>query len=185
MAPRLLDEVPAHMLAPIARRRDREARDCSGGVLPADALAGFFGGHRFLSNFWLAPVAMHGETYPSVEHAYQAAKATSAADRRAIRLARTPSAAKRLGRGIAIRPDWEAVKVHVMLVLVLVRRKFCAPGLAGQLLATGSAPLFEDTTRWNDRVWGVVRRGSGYAGGNRLGRILEYVRAELRMTGRA
>lgn len=173
-----LEDQPAQQLALVANRLDADAGRDPGGILPPDALAGFFGTHRFLSNFWLAPVGLYDQPYPSVEHAFQAAKAIDPADREAIRRSPTPAAAKRLGREVAIRPDWEALKCAFMFILV--RRKFGDPGLARQLLATGAAPLFEDSTRWNDRVWGVVRAGERYVGGNRLGRILEATRSELR-----
>lgn len=34
----------------------------------------FSGEYRFLSNFYLAEVELDGEVYPTVEHAFQAAK---------------------------------------------------------------------------------------------------------------
>ena len=174
---RAIEEQPAHFLAPIAERIDRDARDAASAIIPANAIAGFFGRHRFLSNFWYAGVSLYDELYPSVEHAYQAAKAINEADRARIRCAATPAEAKRLGQRVTIRPDWERTKVVFMLILV--RRKFRDADLARQLLATGGAPIFEDTTRWKDTVWGVVRDGHSCQGGNRLGRILESVRAEL------
>ncbi len=176
------DDKPARLLEPIAQRIDDDARDNPEGLMPPGAIAGFFGDHRFLSNFWYARVALYGCDYRSVEHAYQAAKAARAADRDRIRAAGSPGDAKSIGRRIALRPDWERSKTAFMLILV--RRKFAHPDLARQLLDTGAAPLFEDTTRWNDRVWGVVRSGERFTGGNRLGRILETVRSELQHMNR-
>lgn len=34
----------------------------------------FYGEYRFLSNFWYAKTKYEGNEYPTVEHAYQAAK---------------------------------------------------------------------------------------------------------------
>jgi predicted NAD-dependent protein-ADP-ribosyltransferase YbiA (DUF1768 family) len=37
-------------------------------------IQGFFGEYRWLSNFWPVKIHFEEKTYPSVEHAYQAAK---------------------------------------------------------------------------------------------------------------
>lgn len=179
----LLAELPASALAAIARNIDTAAlAQTAAFAVPDHAIAGFFGPYRFLSNFWFTEVPMHGHVYPSVEHAYQAAKSTCPTERAAIQRASSAAAAKSLGRRVTLRPDWEAVKTHFMLALV--RRKFTQPTLAERLTATGTAPIFEDTTRWRDTVWGIVATPQGYRGGNRLGRILETVRDELMTSSR-
>lgn len=71
----------------------------------------FSGEYRFLSNFWLAPVTYEGITYPSSEHAYQAAKSLNKDIREAFSEISSPSEIKRLGQTITIRPDWEDVKI--------------------------------------------------------------------------
>ena len=59
----------------------------------------------------------------------------------------------------------------------VVRRKFeLHPQLRTLLLATGDEPIAEDGPN-NDTYWGVGRDGSGQ---NKLGRIIERIRAELR-----
>lgn len=83
-----------------------------------------------------------------------------------------------MGRLVLIRPDWENAKTAIMFALV--RRKFSIPENALQLIATGNRQIFEVTTRWHDTVWGIVEKAGTFHGGNRLGRILENVRAELR-----
>ena len=88
-----------------------------------------------------------------------------------IRNAPSPGAAKRMGRKIAIRNDWEAVKEKVMLSVV--RAKFEDAYLRRLLTATGTAALIEGN-EWGDRFWGVCR-GEGE---NRLGKILMKVRSE-------
>lgn len=50
------------------------------------------------------------------------------------------------------RPDWEDVKVDIMLGLL--RQKFQHPELGAKLLATGDAYLVEGNT-WGDTFWGV------------------------------
>ncbi len=134
----------------------------------------FQGEYRFLSNFWPAPCIFEGRRYPSSEHAYQAAKSLDPAERARIAAMATPSEAKRAGRAMALRPDWESVKFDVMRACV--RSKFAINSdLAEMLLATGDAVLEEGNT-WGDRVWGVVDG----IGENRLGKILMDVRADLR-----
>lgn len=133
----------------------------------------FQGEHRFLSNFWAAEVVYDGITYPSAEHAYQAAKSLDMAERRRIAAIRDPGDAKREGRQLALRPDWETAKFTVMEQCV--RDKFTRHAdLADKLLATGDAELIEGNT-WGDRVWGVYQ-GQGE---NRLGKILMKMRAEI------
>lgn len=136
------------------------------------AIDKFSGPYRFLSNFWLAEVQFEGRTWPSVEHAYQAAKSLDPEYRDQVRFAARPGAAKALGRRVVMRADWEDVKLDIMERLV--RDKFKDPALAQKLRDTGNVELIEGNT-WNDTFWGVCRG----AGRNELGKILMKVRAEL------
>src|SRR4051812_15736717 len=137
-------------------------------------IAEFQGEYRFLSNFYPATVVFEGITYPTAEHAYQSAKTTDMVQRRRIAALATPADAKREGRALQQRPDWERVKFDVMERCV--RDKFTRnPELRGKLLATDDAYLEEGNT-WNDRIWGVYQ-GQGE---NRLGKILMKVREDLR-----
>lgn len=133
----------------------------------------FRGEHAFLSNFFYAPVAFDGDEYPTVEHAYQAAKTLDLTWQYDIRSAPTPGEAKRRGRLAPLDPTWEQRKLRVMGALV--RRKFERPHLRGWLLATGDSELVEGNA-WGDTFWGVC----GGAGENHLGKILMRVRDELR-----
>ncbi len=132
----------------------------------------FDGEYRWLSNFWLADVKFDGTVYPSVEHAYQAAKTTDSDLRRVIRQAATPGKAKRLGGCVFLRRDWERVKIPIMTLLV--GRKFQDPDLRNKLKATGSIPIIEGNT-WGDVFWGTC---NGH-GENHLGRILMDLRDKL------
>lgn len=87
-----------------------------------------------------------------------------------------PSAAKKLGRRVQLRPDWEDVKVGIMEEIV--RAKFTQNEvLKWRLIATGEAYLEEGNT-WHDTCWGVdSKTGEGQ---NHLGRILMKVREELK-----
>jgi ribA/ribD-fused uncharacterized protein len=137
----------------------------------------FRGSYRFLSNFYPAVVVFEGKRYPTVEHAFQAAKTDDVVERARIGAADTPAKAKAMGRRVALRKDWENVKLDVMLELL--RKKFGRPELRDLLLDTGDAKLIEGNT-WNDRFWGVVD-GQGK---NHLGRLLMKVRDELRQSRR-
>ena len=115
---------------------------------------------------------LEGVGYPTVEHAFQAAKTVDEDERKTIREASSPSKAKRLGRAVKLRSDWESIKIDLMRDLL--RQRFADPQLAELLRATGERQLIEGNT-WNDRFLGVC----GGAGKNWLGRLLMEVRAEL------
>lgn len=131
--------------------------------------------YDFLSNFYNAPVTWEGLTYLNAEAVFQAAKVLTDEERMAFTVL-PPNKAKRLGRQVQLRSDWETVKVGVMEEVV--RAKFTQnPDLAARLLATGDATLVEGNT-WGDTCWGVdTRTGKGE---NHLGQILMKVRGELR-----
>lgn len=84
------------------------------------------------------------------------------------------SDAKKLGRQVPLRGDWEEVKDNIMYEIC--KAKFTQnEDLKEKLLATGNDILEEGNT-WGDRVWGTVNG----VGENRLGKILMRVREELR-----
>jgi ribA/ribD-fused uncharacterized protein len=134
----------------------------------------FEGTWYFLSNFSASPVEMDGLIYPTVEHAYQAAKTFNTNNRVKIQKALTPGLAKKLGRKVPMRSDWDDVKISIMENLI--EKKF-APGtkLASDLLLTMDAELIEGNW-WNDTFWGVCNS----KGHNHLGKILMKRRASLK-----
>ena len=133
----------------------------------------FRGTYRFLSNFFPAEVSYEGAIYPSVENAFQAAKCANASERTVFAVC-SPAEAKRFGRHVRLRSDWERVKLDIMRQLVT--DKFARSSeLRRRLLATGNAQLVEGNA-WNDTFWGVCH-GNGQ---NHLGRILMEVRDGLR-----
>tara|TARA_B100000508_G_scaffold111285_1_gene89527 strand:+ start:535 stop:963 length:429 start_codon:yes stop_codon:yes gene_type:complete len=138
-----------------------------------ERIEGFDGDYRFLSNFYPALVELDGIMYPSVEHAYQAAKTLDENERQSILVLEKPGQAKKAGREVTLRQDLEEVKMHVMLDLVRYKFYNC-PDLKNKLLATGDAYI-EETNWWGDTFWGVCE-GKGK---NVLGTILMNVRAEL------
>lgn len=141
---------------------------------PPECIGHFAGPFRFLSNFQPCRVLDdRGTLHKTVEHAYQASKATNDDDYWRIASAPTPSHAKRRGRSISVDTAWANRKEEVMRRLLV--QKF-APGshLAHRLSATHPAELVEGN-EWGDTFWGVCN-GSGE---NRLGRMLMEIRAML------
>lgn len=135
-------------------------------------IAEFTGHYRFLSNFWSCFIWYGGVRYPSVENAYQAAKCKHKSDQPKFQGIKA-SEAKKLGRIVEMRPDWEVEKVQVMRELVL--QKFQEPVLKTLLLQTDNEELQEGNW-WGDTFWGTVNG----KGDNILGKILMSVREELR-----
>ena len=135
----------------------------------------FRGDYAFLSNFYPAPVSYMGQTYANNEAAFQAQKTLSAREQRKFCIFRmhNPSDAKKLGRDLTLRPDWEKVKVRLMYEICMC--KFMQnPELRDKLLATGESTLIEGNN-WGDYFWGKVNN----CGENQLGIILMDVRAKL------
>lgn len=132
----------------------------------------FKGPYAFLSNFYPVEIEWEGLVYPSLEHAFQASKTTSEDLRRYVRDQKTPGLAKRAGRTLELREDWDSERLWVMEALLVL--KFSRPDLAEKLLATGDARLVEGND-WGDRFWGAVN-GAGH---NHLGKLLEKVRAAM------
>lgn len=137
----------------------------------------FRGEYYFLSNFFPAEVTYNGLTYQNNEAAFQAQKTYSKEERIKFTTLE-PRDAKRRGRRVRLRKDWEQVKDRIMEEIV--RAKFSQnEELKEQFLATGDAQLVEGN-RWNDRYLGVdIRSGVGE---NHLGKILMKVRSELRLS---
>lgn len=133
----------------------------------------FRGPFRWLSNFQESPVILDGQTYPTVEHAYQAAKNQSEMYRQRILECQTPAAARVLGQTCILRRDWLDVRLTIMRELIC--QKF-SPGseLGHKLGATADQLLIERNT-WGDQFWGVCNG----VGANRLGQLLMERRAEL------
>lgn len=139
-----------------------------------DKIEKFDGEYAFLSNFFSAPFSYCGFKFHNSEAAFQASKCPS---RMFDFVTLNPSQAKRLGRKVELRPDWEDVKESVMYEVCLA--KFTQnPDLAILLMDTGDAELIEGNT-WGDRVWGVCDG----AGENKLGKILMRIRKELKANG--
>lgn len=137
-----------------------------------EAITSFTGDYRFLSNFYPAEVELDGITYPSVEHAYQAAKTLDTDARKAFHKSPLPTAAeaKKLGKKLQLRSDWEGIKLSIMESLLV--QKFAHQELMEKLTETGERQLVEGNT-WSDIFWGVDTRKGGQ---NHLGKLLMAIR---------
>lgn len=145
----------------------------------------FAGEYRFLSNFFQQRIdlvctpPMFGlntcGTARSVEHAYQAAKCCDRENAEWVLRAPTSGDAKRRGRQVIMRSDWEEIRLIVMRDLLAL--KFSAGGglLSSKLLATHDAFLVEGNN-WGDIFWGQYQG----VGQNWLGHLLMARRAEIR-----
>lgn len=132
----------------------------------------FDGEYAFLSNFYNCPVDFANLHFNSSEAAFQAMK-TPIRKEQLLFVNISPNDAKKLGRKIALRKDWELVKDTYMYQIVLA--KFTQnPNLREKLLATGEEELIEGNW-WNDTYWGQCNG----VGKNQLGKILMKVRKEL------
>jgi ribA/ribD-fused uncharacterized protein len=128
------------------------------------------------SNFSAHGIELRGVWWRTTEHYFQAQKFAGTPHEEAIRLAKTPKQAAKMGRDRQrpLRADWEDVKDDIMREAV--RQKFRTyPELRQVLLATGNEELIEHAPA--DYYWGSGADGSGH---NRLGQILMEVRDELR-----
>lgn len=139
----------------------------------------FDGKYAFLSNFYHAPFTYDGIEYPTNEHFFQAMKTLDQEERKKIAAAATPGKAKRLGRHVILRPDWEIIKLDVMKEGLAL--KFADPKLREKLLATGDEILVEGNW-WHDNTWGSCHCPlcDKIPGKNLLGKALMELRSDLR-----
>lgn len=145
-----------------------------------ETIESFRGEYFYLSNFSNYPVTFEGITYKNNESAFQSAKlSTNNTVDPKTKLTRkdfslmTGIEAKRAGKRISLRNDWEDIKLQVM-------RKICKAKfsqnvlLKEKLISTGNTPIVEHNS-WGDTFWGV----SNNRGENHLGKILTGIRSEL------
>ena len=130
--------------------------------------------YLFLSNFADAPMVYDGIPYRNVEAAFQAQKCLTKEEQEAFS-EMSAGTAKKYGKTVPLRPDWESVKINLMESVV--REKFLQnPHYAKALSET--APLdLKEGNHWHDTFWGIDSRTG--KGENHLGKILMKIRNEL------
>lgn len=134
----------------------------------------FEGEYYFLSNFYPVGIQYKQVMYPTVEHAYQAAKFEEPEMREYIRGLPTPGRARKVARedyGKYIRSDWPETRVPVMRAFTWI--KYRDVHLRRLLQKTGTRLLIEGN-EWGDKFWGVC----GGEGENQLGRLLMRTRLQ-------
>jgi ribA/ribD-fused uncharacterized protein len=143
------------------------------------SISSFSGKYTFLSNFSpSSSIIWDNRKWKTVEHLFQARKTNNREDQEKIRRASTPSKAKRLGRKVLLRDDWEEIKYDVMLDCV--RLKFKDKQLEAKLINTWPHNLIEGNG-WHDNIWGncVCPKCKNTKGKNALGEILMQTRAKI------
>lgn len=133
----------------------------------------------FLSNFYEVPVTYLGNTYRNSEAAFQSMKLYSPNERSQF-TDLNPSEAKRLGRSVKLRSDWNNVREKHMRGIIKAKFEQNAD-LRDNLLSTGDEELIE-CNDWHDNVWGdcTCPQCKTCEGQNKLGKILMEIREELR-----
>lgn len=139
----------------------------------------FRGCNWFLSNYSRSPIKYQDLYFPTVEHAFAAAKTESFDDRVWIAGLSTPGQAKRYGRKVELRSDWDRIRYPVMRELLFL--KFSRSRLAADLIDTGDHELIEGN-EWHDTHWGVCNCNQHKSTGlNYLGRMLMTLRDYLKV----
>lgn len=132
--------------------------------------------YYFLSNFFRSTITYKGHQFPTVEHAFQAAKCTSTADFEKILNCETPYQAKKLGLLVAIQDNWDSKRVDIMRQIL--KEKFCKnPHLKELLVNTGQRKIVEGNY-FHDNYWGqcMCEEHRNIQGENMLGKLLMEIR---------
>lgn len=138
-----------------------------------DMILGFFGEYRFLSNFHICPITIEGRTFNSSEAAYMSFKTECPVWKDKFAELTDPADAKKLGRQVPLRPDWDKYRLAAMDIVLT--EKFKSNPLRQMLLDTEDMYL-EETNTWGDTFWGVCNG----VGENNLGKCLMNIRNDLR-----
>lgn len=129
--------------------------------------------HTPLSNFYIEPDGTN------VESEFQCNKSLNPFVQSSI-VKMPPGQAKKWGRKITLRPDWEDIKLELMYQLV--HCKFSDHDKLRGFLMTTSDFILVEGNNWHDNFYGncVCYRCTNIEGKNWLGKILMEVRKELR-----
>ena len=130
-----------------------------------------------LSNFWNSKITIERYTYKNVEAAFQSFKVFG--DDRLQFATLDPATAKKEGRRVALRSDWELIKDTVMYKCL--KAKFSNEDMKSYLLSTGDKQLVEGNW-WHDNEWGDCNcdRCKKRIGENKLGNMLMKIREDLK-----
>jgi len=141
--------------------------------------------YEMFSNFYPVFVQLEGITFPSVEHAFVAAKSTDLLFRKKV--AKLPKdeagKVKKMGRNkkqCKLRRNWDLMKISVMRKLLI--QKFAIKKFRRLLLSTGQMEIIEENY-WHDNYWGdcCCAKCKSIKGQNNLGKLLMKLRSEAAM----
>jgi predicted NAD-dependent protein-ADP-ribosyltransferase YbiA (DUF1768 family) len=124
------------------------------------------GKYKALTNSYPSMIVVEGISYPTLEHAFQAAKLTDTETKVLISKAKLPDVSSLVGEGFT-RPNWKEIQWATMYQLMKLKFE-SNPTLASLLQDTGDRRLV-----FENRNLRAVRR-------DKLGTILMKVRGELR-----
>jgi hypothetical protein len=133
----------------------------------------FRGKYYFLSNFSDDGFKIDGHFYKTNEHFFQTMKTLNENEREKVRKAETPSKAKKIGRRVTLRNNWNDLRVPIMYAGLKAKFKQ-NPEIKKKLVETKDAILVEGNN-WNDFYWGRCK-GKGE---NILGKLLMIIRKEI------
>lgn len=127
------------------------------------------------SNFSPHAVLYKNVLYPTVEHAYHAAKFDNEQIKTEIKNAGSPLEAFELGKKYKPqrRDNWDEVKVSILQEIITEKVKQHEE-VKEALLATGTEEIIEDNP--HDDFWGNGKNGKGQ---NQTGKILMRIRNEI------
>ena len=142
-------------------------------------IASFDKEYSFLSNFYTSKIEYEGLTFLNTEAAFHAQKTLDLTERKEFTML-NPSEAKKKGRRLLLRKDWEEVKDEIMYEINMA--KFTQNiDLKKKLLDTNEEELIEGNW-WHDNYWGDCScdKCKEIKGRNTLGNILMRIRKELK-----
>ena len=128
----------------------------------------FRGEYWFLSNMYPCKIFMGDYVFHCAESAFQAMKVKDPETRKFFSTLDGKDA-KRFGRQVKLRPDWEQIKDNAMLEVL--KAKFLQNPELLKKLKQVKGEIREDNT-WGDTYWGVCN-GKGR---NVLGELLMIIR---------
>lgn len=133
----------------------------------------FKGNYEFLSNFAPCYIRYEGVLYTSVECAFQAAKVSDINIKKQIAQL-TPKDAKKYGKKVKLRSDWDNVRIDIMRDLLKIKFNDDHFGYRQKLVNTGDSYI-EEGNKHHDTFWGVCNG----IGENHLGKLIMEIREEL------
>lgn len=109
----------------------------------------------------------------NIETLFQAAKTTNLHQIKQVVACSSPGQAKRLGRKVKLREDWEEIKEKVMFDLILAKFESCKE-FRDTLINSDQDKYIVEMNSWGDKEWGVSTKD--FCGNNKLGKLLMKLR---------